>query len=282
MKLLVCGAFGYVGSRLLERARPDFVTLASSSSGIKGALHLDLANPQNFDFGRLDADDVVVITAAISSPDICANENARARQVNVTGTCRLTDLAMQRNARVIFLSSDTVYGQQERPCDETGPCQPAGDYAQMKHEVETVFVNEPAFKALRLSYVFSSSDKFTRYLCHCHAQGTEAEIFEPFVRSIVHRDDVVDGILALARDWNRHPQGVFNFGGPQALSRVDYAQILQAMVWPKLRWRVVTPDETFFANRPKIINMTSPWLGRLLGRPPSTLQQAALLEFASP
>jgi len=282
VKLVVCGAGGYIGQRLVARAAATAVpVVATSSSGREGTLKLDLARAAEFDAGVLDRGDVIALAAAISAPDVCANDRPRALAVNVEGTGLLVERALARGARVAFFSSDTVYGERALLFDESAPANPAGDYAQMKHEVERRFAGEPGFKALRLSYVFSRDDKFTRHLQACRTRGVAAEIFDPFVRAVVHREDVVDGVLALARDWQVHARPVFNFGGPQALSRVAYVQALRAAVWPDLAWTVVTPDDAFFRNRPRSIHMGCDGLAALLGRAPRALAEAAHLEFDS-
>ena len=108
----------------------------------------------------------------------------------------------------------------------------------MKHEVEMRFQGNPSFKTIRLSYVFSREDKFTDYLIGCASRNEEAELFHPFYRAIVHRDDVVDGALALAQRWDEFPQQVINFGGPEVLSRIDFAECLKRVALPNLRYRV--------------------------------------------
>jgi len=226
--------------------------------------------------------DIVFLLAAISSPDTCRGEHERAREVNVVGTSALIQRAIAHGARVVFFSSDTVYGDREDGFDEKAVCKPAGEYAEMKREVEHRFSANASFKAIRLSYVFSREDKFSLYLAGCAERNQEAELFHPFFRAIVHRDDVVEGALALAKHWDEVPEQVINFGGPQVLSRIDFAECLREAHFHNLRFKVTEPGADFFKDRPRIIAMTSPVLARLLGRQPRTLFEAARLEFASP
>ena len=149
----------------------------------------------------------------------------------------------------------------------------------MKHEVEKRFLSNPLFKAIRLSYVFSREDKFTKYLSGCAERGEEADIFHPFYRAIIHRDDVVEGALALAQRWEDFPQGIINFGGPAVLARTEFGEVLRDTALLNLRFRVTEPDAEFFKNRPRVIRMVSPILASLLGRPAHTLREAAVIEF---
>lgn len=278
-KMLVVGATGYIGMPLLNRARSSYDACGTSSAGSAEFFHLRLDVPDEFDYGIIQPSDVVFLTAAISAPDICAREHERAWAVNVMGTSKFIAKVMASGGRVIFFSSDTVYGERDDEFDERAACNPAGEYAAMKNQVEKQFFGNALFKAIRLSYVFSREDKFTKYLTGCAERNEEAELFHPFYRAIVHRDDVVEGAIALAQRWDEFPQNVINFGGPDVLSRVEFAGILRDIGLPNLRFRVTEPGADFFKNRPKMICMGSPILTSLLGRPPHALREAVMIEF---
>lgn len=278
-KIITVGASGYIGKPLFVCALSKQAGYGTSSSGANGLPRLQLDAPNDFDYGTIHSSDIVFLTAAISAPDICAREHDRAWAVNVTGTSEFIAKVMARGGRVIFFSSDTVYGERNDEFDEQAPCNPTGEYAEMKHEVEKRFLGNPLFKAIRLSYVFSREDKFTKYLSGCAERDEEAELFHPFYRAIIYRDDVIEGALALAQRWDEFPQQVINFGGPDVLSRIDFAECFQRIALPSLRFRVTEPGDEFFKNRPRVIAMSSEILPKLLGRPTRTLAEAARIEF---
>lgn len=280
-KYFVVGARGYVGAALFSSIPHGVVGLRTASSAPDGFLRLRLEAPQDFADLPIAVADVVFLTAAISAPDTCAREYDRAWGVNVTGTSAFISSVIARGGRVVFFSSDTVYGEREDEFDEGASCNPAGEYAVMKREVEQRFAGNPLFKSIRLSYVFSREDKFTRYLAGCAQRNEEAELFHPFYRAIVHRNDVVEGALALAERWEEVPEQIINFGGPQVLSRVEFAESLREVSLHDLRFRVTEPGPEFFTNRPRTIAMKSPVLARLLGRPARSLCEAARMEFAT-
>ena len=281
MNILVVGATGYIGSRILLAVRELCDVIGTSSTGQGGLHRLDLCTPSEFNYELLRGVDVTLLTAAISAPDICAREHERAWAVNVKGTSEFIANVIARGGKVIYFSSDTVYGEENNSFDERSNSNPAGEYAEMKHEVEKRFLGNPLFKSIRLSYVFSKEDKFTKYLCGCAERNEEAEIFHPFYRSVIHRDDVVEGALALASRWDEFPQQVINFGGPEVLARTEFAEILQQTVLPRLRFRVTEPEAKFFENRPRVIAMRSSLLPKLLGRPARTLLEAVNFEFTA-
>ena len=279
--LFIVGARGYIGRPLLASAKTVGSAIGTSSIGGNGLLHLRLDAPSDFDYGRISPSDFVMVTAAISAPDVCAREHDWAWKVNVTGTSSFIQSVIDCGARVVFFSSDTTYGERDDEFDETTVSNPAGEYAIMKHEIECQFSNCPSFKSIRLSYVFSKADKFSRYLAECAERNEEAELFHPFFRAIVHRVDVVEGAILLAKHWDEVPEKIINFGGPQVLSRIDFAECLRDAYLNKLRFKVTQPSDDFFRKRPRNIAMKSPLFHKLLGRSPSTFFDATLLEFAA-
>jgi dTDP-4-dehydrorhamnose reductase len=279
-RLVIVGARSYIGGALWTSIPAGVESLGTASSPADGLLQLRLEEPRDFETLLVREGDVVILVAAISSPDICTREHDRAWSVNVESTSAFISSVIARKGRVIFFSSDTVYGERKDSFDEHALCEPAGEYAVMKHEVEKRFAGNPSFKAIRLSYVFSREDKFSRYLIGCAARGEEADLFHPFYRAIVHRDDVVQGVLALAQKWDNFRQQIINFGGPEILSRVEFASRLQQTAMPNLRFHVTEPGDDFFTSRPRVIAMQSPWLSQLLGRPSRTLAEAAKIEFS--
>lgn len=284
MKKLTCyvvGARGYIGGTLLSNAKKQMSAIGTTSIGENELLPLRLDASSEFDYDRIRPGDAVMLTAAISTPDICARDHNRAWAVNVTGTTSFIQRVIDCGARVVFFSSDTVYGEREDAFDETARANPAGEYAVMKNEVERRFAGNASFKAIRLSYVFSRDDKFSRYLAGCSDRNEEADLFHPFYRAIVYREDVVEGALTLVKQWDEVPEQVINFGGPQLLSRIDFALSLRQMHFHNLRFKVTQPSNEFFRNRPRVIAMTSPVFCRLLGRSPRSLFAAGRLEFTS-
>jgi nucleoside-diphosphate-sugar epimerase len=278
-RYFVIGGRGYIGAALYAAIPDRECTFATASVESEGFIRLRLEVPQDFSNLPISFGDVAFLTAAISSPDVCVREHDRAWAANVSGTSEFIDNVIARGGRVVFFSSDTVYGERTDPFDETAILNPAGAYAEMKAEVETRFLGHPLFRSIRLSYVFSRLDKFTRYLSSCTERGEEAELFHPFYRAIVYRDDVVEGALALARHWDDFPQPVINFCGPEVLSRIDFAERLMAGALPSLRFQVTEPGEEFFHNRPRVIAMSSSIFPSLLGRSATMLADAVRIEF---
>lgn len=277
-RLVVAGADGYIGRRIQETfPGMESMVLLSPNKG-DGYLHLDLHETWKFNFNIIGAGDTVVLLAGISSPDICSSDYRLAFAVNVTGTINFIEGCLSRGARVLFFSSDTVYGNLQGENDEdTLPEVPAGDYGRMKFLVERYFREESGFKAFRLSYVFSWNDRYTAYLRSCLENKRSAEIFDPFIRRAVYIDDLIGCVSSLYKNWERFDSQYFNICGPEYLSRVDIAKSFSKQIG-SLDLRIIRPDESFYRARPPKINISTKYSHSLLGRSFTLIEEALLME----
>ena len=270
---------GNIGKRVLEKGQ-DIKVIT------KKELKLE-TKPLNYNFDKdsiggtlLEKGDTIIFTAAISEPAIVSAQFEKATRVNVESTGEFIQGAIDLGCKVLFLSSDTVYGDVETGFDESHPINPKGAYAEMKSIVEKRFEGNPNFKSFRCSLNFYKDDRFTQYLKTCAANNVEADIFDPLTRAIVHRDDTVDAILAVANDWSLAEGQYTNCGGPQVLSRAQIAETMKRVALPNLQFKVSRPPSKFYTDRPAFIEMKSPNLKRILGRSPVTFEEAVKIEFA--
>ena len=72
---------------------------------------LNLSEPYEFDYELIKPDDFVVFCAAISSPDKCRSDYSNAYATNIEGPKFVITKFLERRARVVFCSSDAVYGE---------------------------------------------------------------------------------------------------------------------------------------------------------------------------
>jgi len=270
---------GNIGKRVLEKGK-DINVIS------KKELNLEFS-PLSYNFDKdsiggtpLKEGDTIIFTAAISEPAIVSAQFEKATRVNVESTGEFIQGAIDIGCKVLFLSSDTVYGDVETGFDESHPINPKGAYAEMKSIVEKRFEGNPNFKSFRCSLNFYKDDRFTQYLKQCASVNEEADIFDPLTRAIVHRDDTVDAILAVANDWSLAEGQYTNCGGPQVLSRAQIAETVKRVALPNLQFKVSRPPSKFYTDRPAFIEMKSPNLKRILGRSPVTFEEAVKIEFA--
>ncbi|MFA5793898.1 MAG: NAD(P)-dependent oxidoreductase [Candidatus Brocadiia bacterium] len=279
--LVVGGKEGFIGNAFIERfTRTEDIKYTALNVPLNpDCRRLDLNKPADFDYSFISPDDFVAHLAAISLPDVCEQQYEMAYRINVTGTAYFIRKCLERRARVLFFSSDTVYGESQNQVDENSLANPHGRYAQMKNEIERQFLPEKQFKVFRMSYIFSKADKMTTYLQKCSQTKQTAEIYHPVSRNVIYLNDLLDAIIALKNNWDKLKNPVFNICGDNLVSKLDITEIYKRVVDNSLQMKIAEPGKEFYRARPKIINLKSLYLEKLLGRRPISLAEAMKQEF---
>ena len=275
MTFFIVGSNGHLGRLLSESlATRRQVQRVSSTPELPEVLKLDLLSPEDFDYASVTSGDFVAFAAAISSPDACADQFETAYAINVEGTTRAIERFVCRGARVVFFSSDVVYGERPDEVMEDATLHPLGAYAEMKRETERRFQGEARVKALHLSYVVSGRDGFTRYLRCCSTNEELAHVYGSLQRRLVAAGDVIDAIDALCRVWDDFASPVLNVAGPDLISRAEVAEVFNEVTGSNLSINVVEPPAGFYLARPRTINMGSRYIESLLGRRTCSIREA--------
>lgn len=280
-RMLLTGA-GLVSSRLIGSGLADEIYFTSLRGCLlANCIPLELTEADKFDYGFIRPGDYVVHLAALSLPDQVAKNPKLARAINVTGTIRFMRGCLERGARVVFFSSDMVYGPSldDSAFDEDSPLNPMAPYETMKAEVEEAMLGEPGFKVLRPSYMGSLDDKYTKTLAEYATSGKTAEPFRNMLRTVIHLDDAVRAVGRLYLQWDKTEARVINLCGPKLISRADMVAAYQKVVAPELTSVASDAPEGFFDNRPKVLRVRSKYLEKLLGRPPLDYETALKVEF---
>lgn len=132
-KILITGAGGFVGSRILQQWQGKY-ELCALPKGFFCTADEALTRAQ------VEAlhPDVILHTAALSDTSYCAQHPAEAYRANVELPVWLARAAQQTKAKLVAFSSDQVYAgvQQQGPLPETLALHPANIYGQYKLEAE--------------------------------------------------------------------------------------------------------------------------------------------------
>ena len=260
MKVALVGSSGYIAGFLLDRLEEEknIDTVLKIDQNENADEHLNLLEVEKFNYQILDKIDYVVFTAAISGPDKCASDFDWCWNINVKGTKYFIKEAMARKCKVLFFSSDAVFGDTPGMIyDEQSETKADTPYVLIKKAIEDEFKDSPLFKCIRLSYVASAKDKFISYCLSCIEKGKTADIFHPFYRNVISVSDVVDVVVWFVKHWDEYEPFALNVAGKELVSRVRMADELNRCLDNKLKYTISTPEEDFYKNRPQITQMTS-------------------------
>lgn len=263
--VFVLGSSGFIGSSLMTKLQDKGIV--TTSVGIENSdIYLELGKCHDNLLDVVKKDDFVIFLAAISAPDICKNQKEFAESINVTATSDLISKLTEKGIRVIFSSTDVVFGLVEHAVNDESDISPFGEYGEMKAKVEKYFADNPLVKVIRFSYVMGPGDKYTDMLIHSSQSNDSVEVFDGFKRNVVALSDVTDGIYQLIKKWSLVPQGFINFSGPECVSRWQLTLAFSEKFCPDLKCSLIDAPQGFWAARPKKIEMTSSAFPELLGR----------------
>ena len=263
MKVAVVGSSGYISGFLLSRLSQissieSILTIDKESSA---NAYLDLLHPERFNYDQLCGIDIIIFTAAISSPDKCAQEYELCWAVNVDGTKYFIQKSLELGCKVLFFSSDAVFGDiPGHIYTEISETQATTAYGRMKKAIEDEFKASLLFKAIRLSYVVSMKDRFVSYCLRCASNNEAAEVFHPFYRNCIIVKDVVDVVVWFTQHWSEYEHFVLNVAGTELVSRIRIADELNRHMSSPIKYSISHPDESFYLNRPAFTQMESLYL----------------------
>lgn len=226
MKILVTGAGGFLGSRLVQYYRTEHTLFPI------GHKDCDITKEKEVKNCIIEIQpDIVIHCAAISDIAECEKDPVQSKKVNVDGTKYLIKACREySNTKFIFCSSDQVYvgGENKELHVETEDVAPPHLYGQQKLEAECIIHDLDANAiCLRLSWMYDKKKEEKQ--THDHLISILAkQIWEKKkmmysnqdFRSITYVWEVVGNMEKI---WHL-PGGVYNFGSENNESTYEVAR----------------------------------------------------------
>lgn len=225
MKLLVIGGDSLIGAALLRAAQALAWQAVGTTrrKGASGHAFLDLTDPAPAPVLRRDFD-AVVVCAAVSRHDRCTADPHAARLVNVEGAVRVAlDLAGQ-GAHVVFLSTDSVFGENNclrRERDAVSPG--ARSYPRLKAQAESLLLDTvppDQLAIVRLTKVVSAQREPFSTWCGALRAGARIEGLSDLMFSPVSLRYAANALLQLCASGEA---GIFHLSGERDLSYAEFA-----------------------------------------------------------
>ena len=249
--LFVVGANGFIGSH---------VRMIENGLEVSFAERSDWEVPRNLPLGS-----TILYLRAVSSPYSVALDPIESELINVSRTSKYIRDCLELGYRVLFSSSDTVYGNHlETAARESDTVCPFGLYAEQKNKVESLFLANPNFLSVRFSIIVGENSKLRKLLL----SGKVIEISHPVFRNPVGINDVKSLIetITLMRNWESAlGTNLINCGGDRFISMWELANIEADRLGAKV------PLKSFrnpidLVSRPEAVNLDSSLAEFIIGR----------------
>lgn len=232
MRIFLTGASGLVGAAFARAATRRGHEVAGVVGGFTGELEgvaqkitLDLADETGTSAAVLEIfPDAIVNCAAVSTPEVCDADPARAQTLNVALPALLARLAHHLSARLVHLSSEQVFdGARTLPYSAADKPSPINLYGRQKVESErAVHAAASEFAVtLRAPLLMGDSPGGKRSLHERllgdWAAGRTAKLYTDELRQPCTAENLAEVMVEACEQ--RDLRGVFHWAGAELISR---------------------------------------------------------------
>ena len=274
-RILVTGASGFVGSGLMRHLQGLGYEVTGIDITDKGQIiACDVSNESEFSLllGRTKPDVIVHCAARKNLPD-CEENKAAAFAANSLSTETITAYARESNAKVVYLSSDVVFDDQQGNYVPTDAVRPINWYGKTKSFSEIILRTVDNVAICRTALVIGQLNNEYQELLN-NELGNDVLINQTLLPQYIYRrlHDAKTVRLPATIISNPTPvellceiiskiieqdaRGVYHATGPDALSRRDTG-LLIAKIFGFDEQLVIEDDANISSLRPRDISMNS-------------------------
>lgn len=230
--IVVTGASGLLGANLMMTARRQGLEVAGIYHrhpvhlGGVDLFSVDLTNPTAL--GKIFADlrpSSVIHCAAASNVDWCEEHPDAAHELNVTASAAIAELATKANARLLYISTDSVFDGLRDNYSEGETPTPVNIYARSKLNGEREVLRCHSFAAIaRINlYGWNAQNKqsLAEWVIDRLASGHEVPGFTDVIFNPILANDLAEILLAMIACNLR---GIYHVAGSEAVSKFEFAR----------------------------------------------------------
>jgi len=234
MKILVTGASGKLGNRILELGKDYEIYGTFFSHSIPPNLfQLDIRNYQQvLKLLNKIKPDVVIHTAAMTNTDKCEDNILQAWLTNTSGTLYIAKACKKIGSKLIYISTDYVFDGEKGNYNESDITNPINIYGITKRvgELECMRILKD-FLILRTSNLYGwfprfKENNFITFLLNSLKQNKKLDVVEDLFYTPTYINNLAEIIFeAIERDLH----GLYHATGCEAISRYDFARRIATM-----------------------------------------------------
>ena len=221
MRILITGAGGAIGKKLCQYLREighEIIPVVRRNGTISADLREEATVVR---LVKAYAPDLIVHLAALTNLSFCEQNKEVSRATNVDITEILTRACSGFGIRMIFFSSDYVFGKYDHFWrEEDSPC-PTTQYGIDKVASEQLIQERLSnYAIVRTAQLYGVAGDLVSLVCQALLSHQEFIAFANFVNCPTWIGDL---FLMLNTIINHSHQGIFHCVGPEPMSRYQYA-----------------------------------------------------------
>jgi dTDP-4-dehydrorhamnose reductase len=228
MGLLVTGASGLLGNKIVELTKNDYtvIPLHNTKPLHLNSLKLDITNAiEVLNLLQKLKPDVVIHTASETNVDRCEIEREHAWKTNAEGTRNIALTCSKVGAKLVYISTDYVFDGEKGNYEEQDKPNPVNYYGLTKFEGEnqvTHFCKNHVILRTSVLYGWHPwKQNFATWVINSLKQNKELTVVEDHYNTPTLADNLAEMALeAVQKDL----QGLYHASGSERISRYEFAK----------------------------------------------------------
>lgn len=261
--MLITGVSGLLGCNLAYYFRDKFNVLGLYNTHL---VEIDGMAANKADILLLDQlkntvndfiPDIIIHCASLTDVDYCEVNKINTDIVNVLGTKNVVDSLNSSNAKIIYISSDSVYEGVTGNYSETDSVHPQNYYGMSKYKGELEVLKRPNSLVLRTNifgWNIQAKHSIAERILHELTGNRQINGFDDVYFSSIYTFDLAR-ILEKAIEQNL--AGIYNCGSRDSISKYDFARLIARLF--HLNQNLVNPisidDYKFKAKRGRNLSL---------------------------
>jgi len=234
MKILITGANGLLGQKLVKLCLQKSINFVATSSGVNRNPDCPNENYHSLDITEIQRvqllinaimPSAIIHTAAMTNVDECEEQPLACHGVNVVGTSYLLAAAQKINAHFQLLSTDFVFDGEKGNYREDDIVAPLSVYAKSKVDAERLvqLSKYTNWSIVRTIIVYGTGHKLSRsnivlWAKDALAKGKPLNIVNDQFRAPTWADDLAIGCFTIIEQKHF---GIFHISGPVTYSILE-------------------------------------------------------------
>ena len=210
--------------------------------------------------------EIVVHCAALADVEFCETHLELTRKVNILGTKILVDCLKQRQAKLIHISTDSLYDGLTGHYQETDAVRPQSIYTESKYQAESEALAHRDALIVRTCFfgwnILPGKLSLAEWVINELSRKRRIQGFRDVYTSIVYTFKLAE---LLDKAVEKDLKGIFHFASRDAVSKYEFAQGIAKRFHldPSFIDSATIDDMPFKARRPKNLSLNC---GKLAGQ----------------